>query len=118
MTPKSLATSLCLGLLIASAGCKEPGSCKSGTLGDGSKLCVTYHDGEQAQSYKGICPTVMKGTWSTEPCDTSGALGGCQKKSKKSEMWIFPSTAHKTSDDVKTFCEEKGGVFLPPAAAK
>jgi hypothetical protein len=104
-------------MLVGASACKETGSCMSGTLGDGSKLCVNYHDGDQAQSFKKVCPGLMKGTWSKDACDTTGTLGGCGKANGKSEMWVFPSDAHKTTDDVKTFCEEKGGAFLPPPAA-
>lgn len=104
--------------LLSTLGCKETGSCKSGQLDDGSRICVSYHDGDLAQSFKGVCATLMKGTWSKAPCDGAGALGACQMKNGKSDMWMFPSDKHKTAADVQSFCEEEGDVFLPPPAGK
>jgi hypothetical protein len=89
------------------------GSCRTGVLDDGSRLCVEYFDTSLAKDFRPVCTTVMRGEWSEGGCDTTGALGGCRLSSSQSLIWVYPSRKHGSVDEVERYCEDEGGVFTP-----
>jgi hypothetical protein len=106
------------GLAVAVAavlGCGSEsvrGSCRTGQLDDGSRLCIDYYDRSLAKDFRPLCTTLMRGKWSDGPCDPRGALGGCRTQKDDTVTWIYPSKKHATADDVQEFCDQSGGTFV------
>ncbi len=85
------------------------GSCdmRSAASG-GSSICIDFHT-EPNEKVKSICSPSSKYVLSTTACDTSSALGGCQKG--KLTNWYYSSSKHSSADDVKRECSDS---FVTP----
>ncbi|MBK7580606.1 MAG: hypothetical protein IPI67_10420 [Myxococcales bacterium] len=107
-----------LSVLIVSAAllaCKKSGpqevkgSCDMRSAASGSSsICIDFHTEPNAK-VKSICSPESGYILATTGCDTSTALGGCQKG--KLTNWYYASSKHSSADDVKRECSD---TFVTP----
>jgi hypothetical protein len=106
-------------LVVAAAllACKKSGpkevkaSCDMrSAASSGSSICIDFHV-EPNSKVKAICSEESGYTLTTKPCDTSTALGGCEKGNLTN--WYYPSSKHTSADDVKKDCSD---TFVMPGA--
>ncbi|MDJ0916404.1 MAG: hypothetical protein QNJ05_01490 [Woeseiaceae bacterium] len=81
-------------------------------MDDGTSVCLDYASSEKTGEFKQVCRPVMSGTWSDEPCDRLGSLGGCQTEDNK--MWFFPAGKFQSRSDVQDFCSQEDRQYLEP----
>lgn len=84
------------------------GSCDMRAASGGSSICIDFHT-EPNEKVKSICSPSSGYVLSTARCDTSTALGGCQKG--KLTNWYYSSSKHTSADDVKRECSDS---FVAP----
>jgi hypothetical protein len=97
-------------LACKKSGPKEvKGSCDMRSAsGSGSSICIDFHT-EPNEKVKAICSPSSGYVLSTSGCDTSAALGGCQKG--KLTNWYYSSSKHSSADAVKSECSDS---FVTP----
>ena len=88
------------------------GSCMVPRMDDGTSVCLDYASSEKTNDFKQACKPLMRGTWSDEPCDRQGSLGGCQTGDNM--MWFFPAGKFQSDSDVKDFCAGEDRQYLEP----
>ena len=87
------------------------GSCDMRSAASGSSsICIDFHT-EPNEKVKSICSPASGYVLSTARCDTSTALGGCQKG--KLTNWYYSSSKHTSAADVKSECSDS---FVAPGA--
>jgi hypothetical protein len=116
MQSKALSVA-CFVVVVASLlACKKSGpkevkaSCDMRSAGSESAICIDFHV-EPNSKVREICSESNGYTLTTTPCDTSTALGGCQKGNLTN--WYYSSTKYSSADDVKRECTS--GDFVMPA---
>lgn len=115
----SVARSVVPVLVVAAAllACKKSGpkevkaSCDMRSASSsGSSICIDFHTEPNAK-VRAICSEESGYTFAPKPCDTSTALGGCQKGNLTN--WYYSSSKHSSADDVKKDCSDD---FIAPGA--
>lgn len=102
---------------VALLACKKSGpkevkaSCDMRSASSsGSSICIDFHVEPNAK-VKAICSEESGYTLAAKPCDTSTALGGCEKGNLTN--WYYSSSKHSSADDVKRECSDN---FVMPGA--
>lgn len=107
-----------LVVALALLACKKSGpkevkaSCdmRGSTEGSSSSICIDFHV-EPNEKVKSICSEASGYKLNPTACDTSTALGGCQKGNLTN--WYYASSKHSSADDVKRECSDG---FVAPGA--
>jgi len=64
------------------------------------------------------CATVGASWSDTARCPRAGIIGGCRLPdsavSGNLTAWYYPGSGYSTADDVRAYCESKGGTFQSP----
>lgn len=105
-------------VVAALLACKKGGpkevkaSCDMrGGSSSGSAICIDFHT-EPNDKVRAICSESNGYKLTSSACDTSTALGGCQKGNLTD--WYYKSSRHSTVDDVKKECGSDD--FVAPGA--
>ncbi|MFO0567533.1 MAG: hypothetical protein U0263_17880 [Polyangiaceae bacterium] len=106
-----LGTTSVLGVMVLAAAllaCKKSGpkevkaSCDMrSSAGSGSSICMDFHT-EPNDKVRAICSPAAGYTMAARACDTSAALGGCQRGN--TTTWYYPSSKHASSAAAKAEC--------------